>query len=35
MTGLLAAIREIREQGSFGYANNSMTTPELVTYRAT
>jgi len=29
MSGLLAAAREVREQGTFGYLDRAMTTPEL------
>jgi 2-methylisocitrate lyase-like PEP mutase family enzyme len=29
MTGLLSAAREVKEQGTFGYLDHSMTTPEL------
>jgi 2-methylisocitrate lyase-like PEP mutase family enzyme len=30
MTGLLQAAREVKEQGTFGYLDRAMTTPELI-----
>jgi len=32
MTGLIAAAREVQEQGSFGYVERSVATPELAGY---
>ena len=32
MTGLLAAVREIQESGTFGYVERSLATPELVKF---
>jgi hypothetical protein len=29
MSGLLAAAREVRDQGTFGYLERSLATPEL------
>jgi len=29
MTGLLAAARQVKDQGTFGYLDHSITTPEL------
>jgi 2-methylisocitrate lyase-like PEP mutase family enzyme len=29
MTGLLAAAREVKDKGTFGYLEQSLTTPEL------
>ena len=29
MTGLLTAAREVKDQGTFGYLDTSMATPEL------
>jgi 2-methylisocitrate lyase-like PEP mutase family enzyme len=32
MTGFLAAVREVKGKGTFGYLDHTLTTPEFINY---